>query len=537
MFRILRNAKRSVLKRKIGIVHLVLDGKIPFFKEDKSYIEKKVLPSPPLSLFELSQNLQRLSRDRSVRALIIEIGQPEFGGLADLHELRSIIEHFKRSGKPVWMIFHHINFSDYYLATVADKIFMVATGLFNVIGMSSTVNFYKDFMKQYGLEAQVLQVTPFKSAGNFLVYDEMPEEQKEMMNWLFDSMYNTIITAISTDRGKSFKDVQTMIDTCPMTEKVALEKGWIDGVISSGIEELIANEFGKIRVTDYFKAVRSLSIPRVRKRIAIIRAEGSIVDGKSSNSPLPIPIFGGKKMGDITIVQSIRHVIRNKKKFQAALFFVDSGGGSAVASETILQEMRKLSKQLPVFTYFHNVAGSGGYYIACFGRPIYSTPVTITGSIGVINLKFINKGFYDKQKIKQYNFNRGKNADIQSPQRPWNEKEYEQLKELIMDIYQTFVDHVASSRELDAKYVDSIGGGRVWTGEQGLEKKIVDNLKSFSTTLEDLDFEFKGITPVVIPTKVRRVVPPLIDKVSLWNELRDMTKYPLLIPYLDIGLF
>ncbi len=536
MIRILKNTKRRVLRKRIGVVHLQLHGKIPFFREKKSFVEKKVMPPPPFSLFELRENLERLSRNHTVKALLIEVGQPEFQGLADIHELRDIILNFRKSGKPVWVLYHHLSFNGYYLATAADKIFMLRASVFHVNGMSSTVNFYKQFLAQHGFEVQVLQVTPFKSAGNFLAYDEMPDEQREMINWLIDSMYDSITTAMADGRGKSIEEVRKMIDSCPMTDQEALDNGWIDGVIDGGIEEIVVEEFGKIPVTDYFRALKFLTIPKRKKGVAIIAAEGSIVDGSSSNPPpIPIPLFGGKKMGDITVVQSIRWVIKNKKRFRAVVFFVDSPGGSAVASEAILQEMRKLSKVLPIYTYFHNVAASGGYYISSFGQPIYATPVTITGSIGVINMKFINKEFFDKQKIKRYNFKRGEKADLLSGSRRWTDEEYDRLKELLLEIYNIFIQHVAESRGLEHDYVDSIGGGRVWTGAQGLEKKLIDKQTSFTQLLQDLDKEFGGITPEVVPSRVKKPITPILEKTSIEGVIEAFNGVPQLLPYLDIN--
>lgn len=538
MFRRTRNVKRGIFRKKIGIVHLVLKDKIGFFAEEKSFIENKVMPPPPFTLFKLGNALMQLAKDKRVKGLVIHISKLSFDGMADAYELREILKRFKASGKPIWITTHYISFIQYYFASVADRIYMIAGSEFGVTGISTSINFYKQVLDKYGIQAETVQVSPFKSAGNFLVYDEMPEEQAEMMNWIIGSMFDSIVEGIAESRGRSIEEVKKMIDSGPFTDIEVLEGKWIDGIMQGeGIEEQIEKEFGETTITDYYNAMSLVPIKGVGKRkIAVIPAIGGIEDGESSNNPLPIPFIGGKNIGDITIVQTIRKVIKQKKKYKAALFFVDSPGGSAVSSEAMLTELKKLSKVLPTYIYFHNVAASGGYYIACIGRPIYSAPVTITGSIGVIGLKFILEKFYAKQKIKRYTFKKGENADIGGADRPWTEEEKEKMKKGINRVYDLFIEHVAESRSISEEEIKKIAGGRVWTGVQGVEHKLVDHIESFFGVLKSINDELgQELSPVIISSKVKKNIPPIFENTAIQTEITKMSGKTMLIPYIDIS--
>ena len=317
-----------------------------------------------------------------------------------------------------------------------------------------------------------------------------------------------------------------------------------DGVLGhEQIVEEMMKEFGikNSELTDYFDALNMIPIPkRGKNKIAVIPAIGDIVDGESKDSLLPIPIFGRKNIGDISVVQVIRQIRKKKKKYRAVILFVDSGGGSAVSSESMLTEMGELAKELPLYVYFHNVAGSGGYYIALNGKKIFASPMTITGSIGVLNLKFINKEFFEKKKIKRYEFSFGENANMNSGTQRWTENQEKIVNREIWSVYDTFINHVCRNRSLEYDYVLNLAGGRVWTGKQAKDHRLIDETFGLAKTIEFIQnkLKLKSVHLEVMGTKGKLIAPnpaeimktDLMDRLESYSG-RTMMVFPFKIDF------
>ncbi len=503
-FRRTRNLKRRIFSKDIGYVHVTLVGDIPLYNPQKPFIQRKVMPQPELTLLDFYRDTLYFLDQRKVKGLIVHLSDFSLSGTADYEFLRDILSLWMAKGREVIVYTHQLSTLNYFLASVADKVYLIQGGIFGVIGLQSSVQFYKQFLENYGLQFQVVQISPYKSAGNFLSYDEMPPEQEEMINWLLDSLYGTITSAIAEGREKSIEEVQALVDSCPMSAKKALENGWIDGIISPAELPQIVGD----KITSYAQVKGILPIPkRKRGRIALLPALGGISDGKGG-SPIPIPQPNRKEIADVPFVQAIRRIRKHRKKYDACLMFVDSPGGSATASEAILNELKELSKELPLYAFFHNVAGSGGYYISMASKEIYAHHTTITASIGVLNGKFVRKEFLEKQKIKPYSFKRGKHADIASPNRPWTEEEYNIVFEQISTIYEIFLNHVHTNRNLPVEEIDKVAKGKVWTAPQAKEHQLLNEAMPFHDVLEKIA-DNVGTSPTfeIIEAKGTEIAP------------------------------
>lgn len=487
-FRRTRNLKRRLFKKKIGYVHLTLSGKIPVYAKKKSFVESKVFPAPSVTLLGLFETTMRLARNPRVKGVVLYLSNLELDRNGDYEFIRNLIDLWKEHGKKVYVYSSSYDTLSYYLASSANKVFLTRGGVLGTIGISLEIPFLKEFLEKWGFQAQVVQISPYKSAANNLAYEEMPEEQKEMLNWMLDSLYEGISQGIAEGRERQVEEVRQLIDLSPLTDKEALERGWIDAIISpASILEEIRKEDPSAIITEFQDAVGRLPIPGKKKsQIALIPAVGGIIDGKGSDRGLPNPFEDRYQVADISTINAIRAVREQSKKYRAALLFVDSPGGSATASENILNELRKLSSKLPVYAYFHSVAGSGGYYIAMASKKIFAERTTITASIGVLTVKLIRQKLIEEQKIKPYVFTRGAHADIQSPERPWNEEEIQIVQNQIENIYEIFLEHVSRNRGIEKEELHKNAQGKVFIAPQAMERNLVDEILPFHAALQKI---------------------------------------------------
>ncbi len=514
-----RNFKRKIIRRKIGYVFLTIKGEIPFFPPKKSFIERQILPQADFSILGFWQDSEQLIKDPRVKGIVIHLSEFSVSGLTDLEFLRDTLMLWKNAGKKVIFYSHHYGIGTYYLASLADKIFLTEGGMLDVTGIGLSINYYKQFLAKFGLEFQISQISPYKSAANFLGREEMPEEEKEMLNWMLDSLFETLTKGIAKGREKSIDEIKEFIDHNPMTDKDAVDQGWVTKLIP--IADL-SEELSDFPLTTYKHALSRVSIPGGKKRLALLPAVGSIEDGQG-NSPFPRSLMEGEILADIPFGQKVRRIIKEKKRYKACILFVNSPGGSATASELMLNELNKLSKVMPIYTYFHSVAGSGGYYIAMASHKIFAQQTTITASIGVLNGKFVRKELLEKQQIKPYSFKRGEHSDINSADRPWNDKEKEIMKTSIERIYELFVSHVMKNRNMTFEEVDSVGRGRVYIAPQAEERRLVDGVLPFNDFL-NLVAEEQGMKDPkfkIITVKSKEIKPPLndVNLKELYTEL------------------
>ncbi|HEX7021516.1 MAG TPA: signal peptide peptidase SppA, partial [Trueperaceae bacterium] len=293
---------------------------------------------------------------------------------------------------------------------------------------------------------------------------------------LLDSFQATLVAGIADGRGVSAQAVRSWIDEGVTSARRARELGMIDRVAYE--DEFLSPTHKPYRAGAHF--LRSPLEPLRGGRIAVISLLGVIVPGKSRRSPLPLPLVGGQQAGSETLVNAFRAAEMDART-QAIVFYVDSGGGSALASDLIWREVARIRTRKPVIAVMGGVAGSGGYYVLTHANRVIAAPGTLTGSIGVLSGKFVLQQFNAKYGFHPEALQRGRFALTDSPSHPYDETERALVRRSIEEVYDRFTARVAEGRGLTRERVHEIGRGRIWSGQDALELGLVDELGDLST--------------------------------------------------------
>lgn len=481
----LLNMQRQRYKA-LDYIMIDVPSQFPPVPEDRNLIQRQVLGEPAMSLVEFVQNLERIGDDpRPIGAILYLRGIAV--SMADLQTMRDAIFRLREKGKRVISYSARYNTRDYYLASACDEILLLTGGTLETTGLLSQQVFLKDGLAAVGLKFDSVAISPFKGAADTLTRTEPSDEGREQQNWLLDSTFNMMLDGIASTRKMKPDGVKKMIDTAPHVSDDALDKGYIDGIMN---EERLIDYLGITKLTPWEEANNQIFLPvkdLTKKYVAVIYAGGMIVDGKSASPPadvpIPIPFVGGERLGDMTLNQQVRNLMKDEQ-CGALVLYVDSGGGSATASESMASALEEFAKDRPLVVYMGGVAASGGYYIATPAQWIVAQPGTITGSIGVVMGKLVNNELLKKLKFNAVEYLRGDNADIISSDSPFSKAQREQIRQSIEHVYEQFLARVARSRGKTKEDIDAIGGGRVWTGEQALENGLVDELGNLHTAID-----------------------------------------------------
>lgn len=505
-----RNYLRRLRKLSLDYVIITIDGPMPERAGPSRTRVQRLLPLPPepLSIEELNQRFQAITDADNVKGVILIIRDlPD--GAAKIENLRTSIERLKLAGKECVIYSPYLDTAHYFLAVAADRIIAPPMATFDVVGLQTEAIFLKDGLKILGIEAEVFQTSSFKGAYDSLTNADITPEQQEQLTWLLDENFDIITSAIMAGREMSRDQVLKLIDQAPFQAPKAIEADLIDDLAyedelalilvpdSSGSNEMQENldsdsEKGKrkAKLATWASAKKILfekPKKRAEKYIGVISLEGTIVMGQSRRPPLrlplPIPIFNSTLVGETTSTALLRRVERDPK-LAALIVHIDSGGGSSLASDLIWRELDRISKDKPVLAYFGNVAASGGYYIGAAAKQIMAQKTTITGSIGVISLRLDLNGLYEKLSVNRVLLSRGKHASIYSDVNPLTEEERELFNQQIALIYQQFKKIVADGRQLPIESLDPICEGRIWTGRQAFNHKLIDGHGDFIDAIQ-----------------------------------------------------
>ncbi len=521
-----RNKIRQLQDAKLDYVIIPLGGPMPERNEPpRSFIERQLpLPPPPMSLERLNGRLQKIADADNVKGVLF-ILRGLACGRATLQNIRQAILRLREAGKEVVVYTPYLDTRHYFVACAAGRIIAPPSAHFDVLGLRMEAMFLKDALKQIGVQADVVQISPYKTAGNMFSEAGITREQREQMTWLLDDMFDTLTAAMADGRQQTQAEFQALIDDAPLTIQETLDAGLIDDIAyedelayllaeaktaesaegaengegetvegvgdeeddESPLDDLANRPTEDKRPKASLKEWRDaqgmlLEIPRrhTKKFVGVISLEGAITMGASQKPPvdLPIPLVGGATAGEATLLSLLRRA-EGMSNMAALVFHVDSPGGSALASDLIGREIERLSQKMPVVVYMGNVAASGGYYVSAYGRTIMCQPVTITGSIGVIMMRLSTQGLYQKLRINQASVQRGEHAGLYSDPAPMSDEEREIFRKGIDDVYGKFKQVVADGRDLPYDKLDPICEGRVWTGRQALERQLVDGYGDF----------------------------------------------------------
>ncbi|MCY7376489.1 MAG: signal peptide peptidase SppA [Pyrinomonadaceae bacterium] len=461
------------------------------------------------SFSSLLAQLRKAKVDARVGAVLLDIDFPGIGwGKAD--ELREAIADFKTSGKPTFAYMEMGSNKEYYIATAADKIYLPPTGDLYINGFAAQAQFYKGSLDKLGVEFEDVHVGKYKSLNERFTRKDHSAESREVVNAILDDYYGRVTEAIAVSRKKSPEDVRAIIDNAPYNAVAAQQQNLIDGAkYRDEVYQELKNRLGykdtddlRVTTTSSYKEItpESLGLNNGEK-IAVIFAAGIITPGKSSSGGA----FGGAQtIGSDTIVKAVKDAA-DDDSIKAIVLRVDSGGGSALASDLMWHTLEYAKTKKPVVTSMGDVAASGGYYIAANSNKIVAEPSTITGSIGVVLGRPVLGGLYNWLGVSNEYITRGKNAGIFREDRKWTDEEKAVFQRSANFFYwDNFVPKVAQGRGKTVEQIHEVAQGRVWTGAQAKEKGLVDEFGGLNRAVEIA----KELANLPADKDVKRVVFP-----------------------------
>ncbi len=434
--------------------------------------------TPLVGLHDAVEAIHAAAADPGVKYILL---RPEgaMAGMGGAEEFRAAIASFRESGKPVVAYVENPSNGSFYLASVADKIYMGAHhgGNSQLVGLSAQMLFLKDVLDKLGVNVQLIRHGKYKSAGEMFVRSSSSPENREQNQIMVNSAWKVIGGAIANARDLSEEAFNALIDELALNlPEDYLQAGLVDELVDH--ESLLGKlctlaqveDSRKLKLIPFSDYVtnRVTGLPG-RSNVAVIYADGEIVDGKEYNN-----VAGDR------FVQIIDK-IRKDKSVKAVVLRVNSPGGSVSASEKIRAALDLLQKEKPLVASFGDYAASGGYWISSGCQKIYADATSITGSIGVFSMIPEFSDVTKKMGVAVETVGSNKHSDMFSLMRPFNGEELRFMQASVEDIYERFVNLVASSRGLDPARVDEIAQGRVWTGADALEIGLVDEIG----TLED----------------------------------------------------
>lgn len=474
----LRNGWRRRHHDLDGIV-FTLPADLPALPESRSWLLRRVLGAPPLSLAELDEQFEQLAGDPRTRVVVLHLRGLNLA-LADLQTLRASVLRLRQQNRRVVCYAQDYDNATYYLAAACDEIVLQPGGALMALGLVSNPVFFRQTLDALGVQLDVVAITPFKGALDSFSRETISPEGRQQLEWLLDARYNLLLEGIASGRGIAHEAAAALIDGAPYTPAAALAAGYVDAVLN---EEALPAHLGLAGLLPWEQAG-----PRLFRRwrasgadgyVAVLPLTGMIVPGESAEAPgglpLPLPLLDEGRMGDLTVVRQARALLDDAQA-KAVVLWIDSGGGSAAASEAMAAALDELARDRPLVAYFNTVAASGGYYIATPARWIVAQPGTITGSIGVVLAKAVTRGAFERFGVNRLEFTRGANAALMGDGAPFTEAQRALMRASVEDTYRLFVERVAASRRLTPEAVDAVGGGRVWSGQQALERGLVDEL-------------------------------------------------------------
>ncbi len=439
--------------------------------------------------------IDRAKEDDRIKGIYLDASGTS-AGMAQVEEIRNKLIEFKKTGKFIYSFGELYTHKGYYLSSVSNVIAVYPEGLIQFTGLNTTITFYKGLIDKLGIEVSVIRGSnnKFKSAVEPFLYDKMSDSNRKQVNKYLGSLWGHMLKGISKNRKITIDKLNQIADSLlvrnaddAVTEKLADKTAYKDETINDMIKlsGLGSDDYITfVSISNYMKDDRLEEKSPKQKRenhkdddkIAVIYAEGSIIDGKADESTI----------GSITLSKQIKKA-RQDNSIKAVVLRVNSPGGSALASDVIWRELILTKAKKPLVVSMGNVAASGGYYIACCADKIFASPNTITGSIGVFGiLPNTQNLFKDKLGITFDRVSTNSNSDLGSLTRPITDKEYKIIQQGVDDIYDDFITKVSKGRKkLSKADVDSIGQGRVWSGEDALKLGLVDELGGLQDAIED----------------------------------------------------
>ncbi len=447
------------------------------------------------SIWELRQAIAAAASDSDIAGILLRISNPLIGwGSAE--ELLGYLDRFRESGKPVHALLPGdlVGDLDYFLATGADRIWINPETGIAINGLIAESQFYRGSLEKLHIEPQVIMHKEYKSAGEPFANSQMSEYMREALAAVLATFHDRFFERVTTRRAIDSARLDTFVAAGLATAADLVELGLADELgYADQVEATIATEAGVgdyhgTRLSKYLETLPEASSGR--RRIAVVFGEGAVVAEAAQS---PFPFLTGSLLSGPLVARNIRDAARDSR-VAAILFRVNSPGGSAVGSDLVRREIENArTAGKPVVVSMGDVAGSGGYWVAMDANAIVAQPTTITGSIGVVFQKFNLEGFYEWLGTGVGRVATAPRAGILSAG-PWNPGDREAVEGWMDQVYDSFTGSVARARELELQYVLEIARGRIWSGRDALERKLVDRLGGIDDALE-IAKELAGLEP------------------------------------------
>lgn len=486
---------RPVIKEN-SILHLnfskeiVDNGPKKEFNFDFNSLES----SGKYGLNQLLACIEHAKTDDNIKGIFIDMGSVN-AGASSTEAIRTALEDFKKSKKFIYAYGEIYDHNAYYVASVANKVYLFPSGMVQHTGLYTELMFFKGMIDRLDLDVSIIRGTgnKFKSAVEPFLYDKMSEPNRMQLTRILDVVWGHMLEGISKSRGISVADLKMYADSALINDpQAAVDYKLVDKLIyRDELIDLLKKETKtsadkKLRFVNPDKYYSSFTddatnplikaTQEKKDKIAVIYATGSIVDGNGDEETI----------GSITLSAQIRKA-RLDKSVKAIVLRVNSPGGSALASEAIWRETQLAKKVKPFIVSMGNLAASGGYYISCGADKIYAEHTTLTGSIGVFGiLPHTERFFQENTGITFDRVTTHKYSDIGSTTRKMTDDEYKLIQKGVDDIYHTFTLRVSQGRKLDQQLIkDSLGEGRVWMGVDALNLKLVDELGGLDKAISE----------------------------------------------------
>ena len=435
---------------------------------------------PPPTTRSVVDALRKAKVDRRITGVVIRpTGTAALWG--KVQEVRDAILDFKTSGKPIVAFLEFGGDQEFYLASATDRIFLVPTASLDLTGLASYELFLRGTLDQIGIYPDALHIGAYKTAANTFTERTFTPEHREMSESLNRDLFEQLVRGLAEGRHKTEEEIRQLIDQGPFLADEAMRAGLVDDLVyEDQLAERIKSGEERPRYLEQrqYRQVSPTSLGLNRgPRMAVIYAVGVITTGQSSNDGL-----AGQVVGSDTIVEYLRKA-REDGNIRAIVLRIDSPGGSAIASDIIWREVMLTREVKPVIASMADVAASGGYYIAMPAHAIVAEPATLTGSIGVVMMKYVIEGTLDKLGINMEPVSEGRYATIYSPIRPFTPEERAKVAAQMQATYDTFVEKAAAGRNTTPERIDAVAQGRVWTGRQAREIGLVDELGGLQRAL------------------------------------------------------
>ena len=446
-----------------------------------------------VSLKDLIARMKQARDDDEVKAVVVLMENASMG-LAQIEELRQVMSQIEAADKDIYVHLDSLSLGALSLFAGASELSIVPSGDVWTIGINAESPYLRGLLDKIGVTPDFLTCGAYKSAAETLMRKGPSPQAEEMMNWLLDSLFDTLVELIAEGRDVPPATVRSWIDDAPYWAEKSARLGLVDTVqhrqdfVASlkqrfGDDVKFVKNYGakKGPEIDFSSPFAIFSIisdmlggkPKAEKSaVGIVYVEGLITLGSEQPSP-----FGGSGGAKSTSIRKALDEAAEDDTIKAVVLRIDSGGGSAVASEIILDATRRVKAKKPLVVSMGNVAGSGGYYVACGADTIFADASTITGSIGVVGGKLATTEMWNKIGITFKEYKRGANAAILSSAQVFTDEERARIQGWMDEIYGVFKGHVQAIRgDRLTKDLDELAGGRVYTGQQALELGLVDKI-------------------------------------------------------------